>query len=284
MHSESLDVYRDWLGIKEAERPLDYYQLLRLSRFEDDQDRVRRHYRKMHNHARKFATGEFSNVSQELLNELARAMLCLTDLERKKEYDISLGRKSDGTRKQQGGLAEILLQKKLLTREQLEVADSYASAVGLSLRDAVCQKNFLSQLAVMQAFAQAEGLPFIELTDFTIDESLLPRISAVIARTHSVVPLMIERDQLLLASPNPLDLHLEEDLKLRLGIPVRTVLCTSSDANRIIQRYYPREKADAEILERSQSDPSAEKKDETEEAKGLVKTWERIKSWAQKKH
>ena len=60
MNSGSLDVYREWLGIKETERPLNYYQLLRLKLFEDDQDRVRRHYRKMHNHARKFATGDFS--------------------------------------------------------------------------------------------------------------------------------------------------------------------------------------------------------------------------------
>ena len=44
----------------------------------------------MHNHARKFATGDFSVASQNLRNELARAMLCLTDVKRKKEYDISL--------------------------------------------------------------------------------------------------------------------------------------------------------------------------------------------------
>ena len=282
MNSGSLDVYREWLGIKETERPLNYYQLLRLKLFEDDQDRVRRHYRKMHNHARKFAAGDFSDASQDLLNELARAMLCLTDLKRKKEYDISLGRKEGGIRKQQGGLADILLQKKLLTPEQLKVAESYGSAVGLSLRDAVCQKEFLSQLTIMQAFAQSEGLPFIELNDVTIDESLFPKISTVIARTHSVVPLMVEKDHLLLASPNPLDLHLEEDLKLRLGIQVRTVLCTSADVNRIIHRYYSQEKADAEIVERTQSDSAQEKKGGTKEIEGLAKTWERIKNWTQK--
>ena len=274
---KSLDVYRDWLGIKETDRPLNYYQLLRLTQFEDDQDRVRRHYRKMHNHARKFATGEFSNASQELLNELARAMLCLTDVRRKKEYDASLGRKAVGGKKQKDGLDGILLEKELLSRQQLDIAEKYAAAVGLSLRDAICQKDFLPQLAVMQAFAQAEGLPFIELNDVTIDESLFPKISAVTARTHSVVPLMIEHDHLLLASPNPLDLHLEEDLKLRLGMPVRTVLCTSEDVNSIINEHYSREKVDAEIAERSQDDAG-----EAKEAQGLSKTWEKIKKWTQK--
>ncbi len=114
MDSEkSLDVYRDWLGIKETDRPLNYYQLLRLTQFEDDQDRVRRHYGKMHNHARKFATGDFSNASQELLNELARAMLCLTDVRRKKESDASLGRKAVARQKQKDVLDGILLENKL---------------------------------------------------------------------------------------------------------------------------------------------------------------------------
>ena len=276
MDSEkNLDVYRDWLGIKETDRPLDYYQLLRLKRFEDDQDRVRRHYRKMHNHARKYATGEFSGASQELLNELARAMLCLADIRRKKEYDASLGRKVvRGPRKKE--LEDIFIERGLLSRQQLDIAQQYAAAVGLSLRDAVCQKEFVSQDAVMQAFAQAEGLPFLELSDVTIDESLLPKISAVTARTHSVVPVMIEHDHLLLASPNPLDLQLEEDLRLRLGMPVRTVLCTSGDVNRLINEYYSREKVDAEMAQRS--DDVGEVKD----AEGLAKTWDKIKKWAKK--
>ena len=276
MDSEkTLDVYRDWLGIKETDRPLDYYQLLRLKRFEDDQDRVRRHYRKLHNHARKYATGEFSGASQELLNELARAMLCLADIRRKKEYDASLGRKVvSGPRKKE--LEDIFTERGLLSRQQLDIAQQYAAAVGLSLRDAVCQKEFVPQDAVMQAFAQAEGLPFLELSDVTIDESLLPKISAVTARTHSVVPVMIEHDHLLLASPNPLDLQLEEDLRLRLGMPVRTVLCTSGDVNRLINEYYSREKVDAEMAQRS--DDVGEVKD----AEGLAKTWDKIKKWAKK--
>ena len=128
----------------------------------------------------------------------------------------------------------------------------------------------------MQAFAQAEGLPFLELSDVTIDESLLPKISAVTARTHSVVPVLIEHDHLLLASPNPLYLQLEEDLRLRLGMPVRTVLCTSGDVNRLINEYYSREKVDAEMAQRS--DDVGEVKD----AEGLAKTWDKIKKWAKK--
>ena len=93
---QTLDVYRDWLGIKETNRPLSYYQLMRLKKFEDDQAKIREHYRKMNAHVRKYAAGDFAKQSQDLLNELSRAMLCLTDVRRKREYDASMGRKDAG--------------------------------------------------------------------------------------------------------------------------------------------------------------------------------------------
>ncbi len=52
---------------------------MRLKQFEDDIGKIREHYRKMNAHVRKFAAGEFAKQSQDLLNELAKAMLCLTD-------------------------------------------------------------------------------------------------------------------------------------------------------------------------------------------------------------
>jgi hypothetical protein len=270
--AEPLDVYRDWLGIAITARPLNYYQLLRLNQYEDDQGRIRRHYRKMNSHARKYSTGDYAEQSQQLLNELARAMLCLTDLGRKAEYDESLGRFS-ATVNQRSDLQNILLASGAISRVQLESAQEYAKAVGLSLKDAISQKGFVATDVIMQAYAQSMGLPFLDLSDLTIDDSLLPHISAVMARTHSVVPVMIENGQLLLASPNPLNLQIEEDLKFRLEMSIRMVLCTPADINRIIKEHYSREVAEAELA--SRSDVFEEQKEPT----GFAKIWEKIKKW-----
>ena len=272
---QSLDVYRDWLGIQDTERPLDYYQLLRLKKFEDDQDRIQRHYRKMHKHARKFATGEFTEESQNLLNELARAMLCLTDLSRKTEYDESCGRRKTAGRAKRK-LQDILIKKGLLSTEQLKIAQQYSEAVGLPLRDAICQKGFVPHVDVTRAYAQSEGLSFLDLDDVEIDKDLLPKISVVTARTHSIVPVMIENQQLLLASPNRIDLQLEENIRLGLGMQVRMVLCTSNDIHRVITEHYSREQAEAELVQKSDATSEAV------EPQGLAKTWDKLKKWFEK--
>jgi hypothetical protein len=272
--SEELDVYRDWLRIESPERPLDYYQLLRLGKFEDDQERIRRHYRKLNSHVRKYSSGAYANQSQQLLNELARAMLCLTDLERKAEYDESLGREKVG----EGPaltLEQILLRSGAIDQARLAKARQYAEATGLLLRDALVQQKMATPEIIMQAFSESIGLPFLDLGDITIDEELFPMVSAVLARTHSVAPVMIDSGQLLLASPNPLDLQLEEDLKLRLGMPIRMVLCTPADINRVINEHYPRELADAELASRGEQGA------ESQEPSRLEKIWDRVKKWVE---
>jgi len=245
----TLDVYRDWLGIKDAARPLNHYQLLRLKNFEDDSAKVREHYRKMNAHVRKYAAGEYAKESQALLNELARAMLCLTDLTRKAEYDASLGRKDQ----QAGGkrtLEQILIGRKLLESAQLEKARQYAQVVGVEMRDALVQQKLLPWEVVMPAYAESQGVPYIDLNDLGIDENLVPKVPAVTARQYSLVPVMVADGRAILGSPNFVPPEVEDDLRIRIGLPTRLVLCTPPQINAAMDKYFPKSAATAEMTAR----------------------------------
>ena len=242
--ADDLDVYRDWLGIESPERPLDHYQLLRLKPFEDDTQKIRAHYRKLNAQVRKYASGQYGAQSQALLNELAKAMLCLTDTRRKAEYDASLGRKEGAQLGQ--SLEEILIRRKVVDTAQLDKARNYAAAVGVEVREALVQQKLATADVVMQAYAESVGVPFIDLEDIGIDVSLVPRIPARIARHHSCAPVMIDDEQLFVASPNLIQPDVEEELRLRLGMQVRTVLCTPQQIHAVIEAHFPRDAVDAE--------------------------------------
>ena len=250
-----LDVYRDWLGIQETARPLTYYQLLRLKKFEDDPAKVRAHYSKMNAHVRKFAAGEFSRQSQDLLNELARAMLCLTDRKRKSDYDGELGRTETGGGRRRT-LDQLLVEREVATEDELGKARRFADAVGLELCDAVVQQKLASQEVASQLYAESEGLPFVELGDVGVDQDLAPRLSAVTARQHSCVPLLVTDGVLLMASPKPLRPDVEDDLRLRFEMPVRTVICTASAINAAVNEHYPKSAAAAELASGAEAAPA----------------------------
>jgi hypothetical protein len=235
-----LDVYKEWLGIPEGPRPPDHYQLLRLVQFEDSADKIRGNYKKLNTHVRKYATGKYSVESQELLNELAKAMLCLTDAERKREYDVSLGREFEEETDAFGRrpMERLLFERKQITQTQLEDAREYASKLGLEMRDALVQLKFVEPATAAQALAEELGFPYVDLSDMIPDDSVLDRVPKSVVKQNSILPLFIDNDMLLVACVHLPTQELEEELRLRFGIPIRGVLATPLAINQGIAKYY----------------------------------------------
>ncbi|MCL2305019.1 MAG: hypothetical protein FWC43_06705 [Planctomycetaceae bacterium] len=236
-----IDVYKEWLQIAETNRPLNYYQLLKLKPFEDNSSVIRKQYRQLNSHVRKYASGEFGTESQQLLNELAKAMLCLTDQERKAKYDASLGRKGTETVKRRRSLEDILLLNKIVPEDRMKQIKNYADTLGIDLQHAVLQQKIAQPEIVMLAFAESIGLPFISLDDVGVDEAIAPQINPNTARQHSFVPVMADQGQLILASPSPVNPDVEEELRMLFEMPVRCAICTPAQINDAIAKYYPKD-------------------------------------------
>ncbi|MGL6195798.1 MAG: hypothetical protein ACRC2T_13360 [Thermoguttaceae bacterium] len=236
----NFDVYKEWLHIEDTNRPLNYYQLLKLKQFEDNNSLIRKQYRQLNAHIRKYASGEYGAQSQNLLNELAKAMLCLTDQARKAEYDASLGRKGAETKRRRS-LENILLLNKIVPEDKMKQVKNYADAVGLDLQQAVLQQKLAAPEIVMLAYAESIGLPFISLDDVGVDESLAPQINPNTARQHSFVPVTTDQGQLILASPTPVSPDVEDELRMLFEMPIRCAICTPAQINAAISKYYPKD-------------------------------------------
>jgi hypothetical protein len=82
--------YLRWLGIRGGDLPPDHYRLLGLEPLESDPDVIATAADRQMAHVRKYQNGPHSALSQQLLNELATAKLCLLDPIRKASYDATL--------------------------------------------------------------------------------------------------------------------------------------------------------------------------------------------------
>lgn len=88
--TEKFDPYYTWLGIPPDEQPADYYRLLGIRRFEGNADVIANAADARMGFVRNFQTGARSVSSQQLLNELAAAKLCLLDPSQRAIYDARL--------------------------------------------------------------------------------------------------------------------------------------------------------------------------------------------------
>ena len=91
---EQFDPYRKWLGIRDPQRPPTHYRLLGIEPFEDDPEVIQNAADQRMAHVRTFQTGAHSERSQQILNELSMARICLLKPEKKSAYDAQL--RADG--------------------------------------------------------------------------------------------------------------------------------------------------------------------------------------------
>ncbi|APZ97049.1 general secretion pathway protein GspE [Fuerstiella marisgermanici] len=235
-----IDVYKEWLGIPEGDRPPDNYTLLRVVMFEDNVDKIQTNYRKLNAHVRKYATGQYLKESQDLLNEMAKAMLCLTDPDAKQEYDESLGREApqqdDGDEPRT--VLQYLVSKNVIKRGQVAEIESFADARGLTHRDAVVQMKLADQTQATQALATELRMSFVDLDDMLPEDDVLDRLPRNVVKRHRCLPLFEDRGKLLVACVDEPPPDLEDEIRLRFGMPMRGVLAVPRSIQQSIAKYY----------------------------------------------
>ncbi|HLQ43973.1 MAG TPA: hypothetical protein VK137_04525, partial [Planctomycetaceae bacterium] len=255
--------------IPDGPRPPDHYTLLRLVQFEDNTEKIRNNYRKLNGHVRKYASGQYSVQSQELLNELAKAMLCLTDSERKREYDESQGREfpeeltRTGTRLTENVLAE----QGIISKSQVKEVKEFADKRGLTVRDAVVQMKLTDIETATRAFAVELGLSYVDLAETLPDDGVLDRVGRTTVKRNSIIPLFVDNDYILVACTDEITHDLEQELRITFDLPVRSVLAAPVAINRAISKYYPPGTRETPVVVKKETRAADTKKPEAKKAK-----------------
>jgi len=88
--AEPFDPYWKWLGIPPKHQPPNAYRLLGIELFEYDPDVIDNAADQRMGHLKNFGAGEYAELSERILNEIASARIRLLNPERKAEYDAQL--------------------------------------------------------------------------------------------------------------------------------------------------------------------------------------------------
>jgi hypothetical protein len=86
----SFDPYHKWLGIPKSEQPPHHYRLLGTAPFETDPEVIEAAADRQMAYIRQCATGPYTKESQQILNELSAARVCLLNAAKKQTYDREL--------------------------------------------------------------------------------------------------------------------------------------------------------------------------------------------------
>ena len=105
--------------------------------------------------------------------------------------------------------------------------------------DAARTGEVVDEDKVTRAVAEASGVPYRKIDPLKLDAQLITRtLSRPFARRHAVVPLERRNDALVVATANPFDRELFENLRGLTGADIEPVLSSPSDIHRAISEVY----------------------------------------------
>lgn len=135
-------------------------------------------------------------------------------------------------------LGELLIEKGVLKKEQLEKALKIQKQKGELLGTILVSLGYVTEEQIAQAITVQYGFPYLPLSSYEIDSELINIIPENVARQYCLIVVDKIGNTLTIAMANPLNLQAVEDIELMTGCKVQTFVSTMTDINNALARYY----------------------------------------------
>ncbi len=135
-------------------------------------------------------------------------------------------------------LGELLVQKKIITQEQLNSALIRQKKTNLRIGEELIRSGIVSEESIISTLAELMDIPFIRIRTANIDQQVINKVPARFVTHYNFFPLREDEGILGIAVSDPLDLYSLDEIKLMLKQPIKISLATSLEINEAIKRYY----------------------------------------------
>lgn len=136
-------------------------------------------------------------------------------------------------------LSDILYEKGLITHEQLDrILKIQQDNGGRELQKIIIDLGILKKDQMMLALAEEIGEKYLNLNNITIDPTIVVLIPEEMARRHQLIAIDKDEKKLTVAMANPLDVFAHDELKIRLGYNIESVLSYGEDIDKALDEVF----------------------------------------------
>ncbi|MDA9777330.1 ATPase, T2SS/T4P/T4SS family [Rubripirellula sp.] len=158
-------------------------------------------------------------------------------------------------------IGQILVDLGFLTDEQLEIVlEEQEQQPGALFGRIAEDMQLITDEQLIQALAEQMGMQTVSLEEFKFEEEVLEKISETMAQLYRVVPLKFENNLLTVATCDPQNLTIQDELRTFLGFDIAMVVATERDVLQSITRHYDSEAESVEKLVQQLADDEELKK------------------------
>ncbi|MBM3328393.1 MAG: type II secretion system protein GspE [Calditrichaeota bacterium] len=146
-------------------------------------------------------------------------------------------------------LGEILIAQGLITKEQLDEGLAQQKQAKKKIGETLIDLGYLTETDVFSALGDQLGVPYVSLSFYSVDSSVINLISEQFARQYKVVPLFRIANSLTLGMVDPLNLAVIDQVVRATGLEVEPSICSQHDIDQAIDHYYGTTSALDEVVQ-----------------------------------
>lgn len=143
-------------------------------------------------------------------------------------------------------LGDILIQRGIITEEQLKTALDEQKKQGLLLGEALVSLNFVSQKGLNNVLCEHLNIEFIDIRTVEPNENLINLLDESIMRKYTLIPFDYDENNIgsiKVAMADPMDIFAIDDINIVTGMRVVSYLANGQDIKAELDKRFGRKKA-----------------------------------------
>ena len=146
-------------------------------------------------------------------------------------------------------IGQIFVDQGFISDEQLEMLlEEQQQRPGTLLGKIAQELNMLTEEQLVQSLAEQMGMQVVELGDIVIPHEVLTRVSESMAQLYRAIPIHFEGNRLTVATCDPQNITIQDELRSMLGHEVKVVIAGETDILKTLDRYYSSDKDTVESI------------------------------------
>ena len=144
-------------------------------------------------------------------------------------------------------IGQILVDLGFIDDDQLEMLlDEQQRNPGERLGKIAVEMGLLTEDQLALALAEQMGMQVIGLEEIKIPEDVIGLVTQAMAELYRVIPIKLEGNAFTVATCDPQNLSIQDELRTFLGYDIKLLVATEKDIDKAIDKYYAE---DAETFE-----------------------------------
>ena len=146
-------------------------------------------------------------------------------------------------------IGQIFVDMGFITDDQLGMLlEEQQTRPGTLLGKIAQEMNMLTEEQIVQALAEQMGMQVVELGDVGISHDVLKKVTESMAQLYRVVPVAFEANRLTVATCDPQNIVIQDELRQMLGYDIRVVIAAETDIKKALDRWYASDKDTIESI------------------------------------